>query len=89
MNNLADDVPQADMLRTSSKDHASLMAKDRSPAHNVPMRDASGHSLLGDNQELWQQQVKLSLGHWLLVASFLRRQLVSAGRELPRSGRTP
>ena len=49
----------------------------------MPMRDASGHSLLGDNQGLWQQQVKLSLGHWLLVASFLRRQLVSLAGSSP------
>jgi len=121
------------------------------------MRDASGHSLPGDNQALGQQHVQLSRGHWqseeaagatrsagwwesvtvtwsptpapdrppsvlqralaaaadliapvladvavtstrrllqhrhhrLLVASVLRRELVSAGRELPRSGRTP
>lgn len=134
-----------------------MVTKDRNLAHNVPMRDASGHSLPGDNQGLWQQQVQLSRGHWrredaagairsagwwesvtvtwspapapdrrpavlqralaaaadmiapvladvavtsarrllqrrhhrLLVASLLRRQLVSAGRGLPRSGRTP
>jgi hypothetical protein len=120
------------------------------------MRDASGHSLPGDDQGLWQQQVQLSRGHWRredaagalrsagwwesvtvtwspapapdrrpavlqralataadmivpvladvavtgarrllqhrhhrsLVASLLRRQLVAAGRELPRSDRT-
>jgi hypothetical protein len=28
------------------------------------MQDASGHSLLRDNQGLWQQQVQLSRGHW-------------------------
>jgi hypothetical protein len=28
------------------------------------MRDASGHSLPGDNQGLWLQQVQLSRGHW-------------------------
>ena len=132
------------------------MTKDRSLAHNVHMRDASGHSP-PQNQGLWQQQVQLSRGHWrredaagairsagwwesvtvtwspapapdrrpavlqralaaaadviapvladvavtsarrllqrrhhrLLVASLLRRQLVSAGRGLPRSGRAP
>ena len=40
------------------------MTKDTSQAHNGPMRDASGHSLPGDNQGLWQQQVQLSRGHW-------------------------
>ena len=40
------------------------MTKDRSQPHNVPMRDASGHSLPGDNQGLWQRQVQLSRGHW-------------------------
>jgi hypothetical protein len=132
------------------------MTKDRSLAHNVPMRDASGHSLPSDNQGLWQRQVQLSRGHWRredaagatrsagwwesvtvtwslapapdrrpavlqralaaaadmiapvladaavtstrrllqrryhgrLVASLLRRQLVSAARELPRSDRS-
>jgi hypothetical protein len=128
------------------------------PAHNVGMRDASGHSLPRDNQGLWQREVQLSRGHWrredaagairsagwwesvtvtwspapapgrrpavlqralataadmiapvladvavastrrlldrrrhrvLPVASSLRRQLVSAARELPRSDRTP
>jgi hypothetical protein len=121
------------------------------------MQDASGRSLLRDNQGLWQQQVQLSRGHWrredatgairsagwwesvtvtwspaappdrrlallqrmleaaadmiapvladvavtsarrllqrrnhrLLAASLLRRPLVSAARELPRSHRTP
>ena len=28
------------------------------------MQDASGRSLLRDNQGLWQQQVQLSRGHW-------------------------
>ena len=28
------------------------------------MRDASGHSLPGDNRGLWQQQVQLARGHW-------------------------
>jgi hypothetical protein len=28
------------------------------------MRDASGHSLPGYNQRLWQQHVQLSGGHW-------------------------
>ena len=133
------------------------MTKDTSLAHNMHMRDASGHSLPGDNQGLWQRQVQLSRGHWrrddaagairsagwwesvtvtwlaapapdrrpavlqralaaaadviapvladvavtsarrllqrrnhrLLVASLLRRQLVSAAPELPRSNRTP
>jgi hypothetical protein len=141
---------------TFPKDRVSLVTKDRSPAHNVDMRDTSGHFLAGHNQDLWQQ-VQLSRGHWRredaagairsagwwesvivtwspapapdrrpavlqralaavadmiapvladvaaastkrllqrrhhrhLVASLLRRQLVSAGRELPRSGRTP
>jgi len=125
--------------------------------HNVPMHDASGHPLPGDNRGLWPPQVLLSRGHWRredaagaitsagwwesvtmtwppapapgrrpailrravpvaagviapvlaeiavtstrrllrrrdhrrLVASLLRRQPVPAGRELPRSGRTP
>jgi hypothetical protein len=43
---------------------ALLMTKDRSLAHNGPMRDASGHSLSGDNQGLWQRQVQLSRGRW-------------------------
>jgi hypothetical protein len=43
---------------------ASLVTKDRSLAHNGPMRDASGHSLPGDNQGLWQRQVQLSRGRW-------------------------
>jgi hypothetical protein len=143
--------------QTSSKDHASLVTTDRSLAHNGPMPYASGHSLPGDSEGLWQQQVQLSRGHWrradaagairsagwwesvtvtwsaapapdrrpavlqralaaaadviapvladvavtsarrllqhrhyrLVVASLLRRPLVPAGRELPRSGRTP
>jgi hypothetical protein len=142
------------MLLASSKDHASLVPKGRSLAHNGHMRDASGHSLPGDNRGLWQQQVQLARGHWRredawgairsagwresvtvtwspapvpdrrpavlqralaaaadmiapvladvavtsarrvlqrrrVVASPLRRRLVSAARELPRSGRTP
>jgi hypothetical protein len=28
------------------------------------MQDASGRSLLRDNQGLWQQQMQLSWGHW-------------------------
>jgi len=40
------------------------VTKDRSPAHNVPMQDASGHPLPCDNQGLWPQQVQLSRGHW-------------------------
>ena len=40
------------------------MTKDTSQAHNGPMRDASGHSLPGDNRGLWQQQVQLSRGQW-------------------------
>lgn len=28
------------------------------------MRDASAHSVPGDNRELWQQQVQLTRGHW-------------------------
>jgi hypothetical protein len=28
------------------------------------MRGASGHSLPGDDQGLWQRQVQLSRGHW-------------------------
>jgi hypothetical protein len=147
-------VPHASDIREA---HASLMTKDTSQAHNGPMRDASGHSLPGDNQRLWQQQVQLSRGHWRrddaagairgagwwesvtvtwslapapdrrpavlqralaavgdmiapvladaavtstrrllqrryrgrLAASLLRRQLVSAARELPPSDRTP
>src|SRR5204862_3118310 len=43
---------------------ASLMTRDTSQAHNGPMRDASGHSLPGDNRGLWQQQVQLSRGQW-------------------------
>jgi hypothetical protein len=67
----AADRPSADeraarrTLLTSSKDHASLVSKDRSLAHNGHMRDASGHSLPGDNRGLWQhQQVQLARGHW-------------------------
>jgi hypothetical protein len=145
------------MPSPSSKDHASLVSKDSSLAHNGHMRDASGHSLPGDNRGPWQQQVQLARGHWRredaagairtagwwesvtvtwsptpapdrrpavlpralagaagmiapvladvavtsarrvlqrrhhrrVVASLLRRRLVSAARELPRSGRTP
>jgi hypothetical protein len=51
------------MPLTSSKDRASPVTKDRSPAHNVHMRDA-GHSLPGHNQGLWQQHVQLSRGRW-------------------------
>jgi hypothetical protein len=145
------------MLPDIRKARASLMTKDTSQAHNGPMRDASGHSLPGDNRGLWQQQVQLSRGQWRrddaagavrsagwwesvtvtwslapapdrrpavlqralaaaadmiapvladaavtstrrllqrryqgrLAASLLRRQLVSAARELPPSDRTP
>ena len=141
-------------LLASSKDHASLVSKDTSLAHNRHMRDASGHSLPGDNRGLWQQ-VQLARGRWrredaagatrsggwwesvtvtwspaptperrpavlqralaaaadmiapvladvavtsarrvlqrrhhrLVAASLLRRPLVSAARELPRTGR--
>ena len=52
------------MLVTSAEDRASLVTKDRSPAHNVPMRDASGHSLPRDYQGPWPRQVHLSRGHW-------------------------
>ena len=40
------------------------VTKDRSTAHNVPMRDVSGHPPPRDNQALWPQQVQLSQGHW-------------------------
>jgi hypothetical protein len=40
------------------------MAADTSPAHNVPMHDATGHPLPSDNRGLWPQQVQLSRGHW-------------------------
>ena len=40
------------------------MTRDTSLAHNVYMQDASGRSLLRDNQGLWQQQVQLARGHW-------------------------
>jgi len=40
------------------------VTKDRSPAHNGHMRDASGYSLPRDNQGLWQHQVQVSRGHW-------------------------
>ena len=40
------------------------VTKDSSPAHNVAMQDASGHSLPADIQGLWQRQVQLSRGHW-------------------------
>lgn len=39
------------------------VAAGTSPAHNVPMRDASGHPLPGDNRGLWPQ-VQLSRGRW-------------------------
>ena len=149
--------PAYRMLQDIREAHASLMTKDTSQAHNGPMRDASGHSLPGDNRGLWQQQVQLSRGQWRrddaagavrsagwwesvtvtwspapapdrrpdvlpralaaatdmiapvladaavtstrrllqrryqgpLAASLLRRQLVSAARELPPSDRTP
>ena len=55
------DLPHALDIREA---HASLMTKDTSQAHNGPMRDASGHSLPGDNRGLWQRQVQLSRGHW-------------------------
>jgi len=135
----------------------SLVTRHRRLAHNVYMQDASGRSLLRDNQGLWQQQTQLSRGRWrredaagairsagwwesvtvtwshapapdrrpavlqrtleaaadmiapvladvavtsarrllqrrnhrLLIASLLRRQLVSAARQLPRPNRTP
>jgi len=37
---------------------------DRSLAQNVYMRDGSGHSLPRNDRGLWQQQVRLSRGHW-------------------------
>src|SRR5215813_2742634 len=41
-----------------------LVTTDRHLTHNVYMHDASGRSLLRDNQGLGQQQVQLSRGHW-------------------------
>jgi len=38
--------------------------KGRTPAHNVPMHETSGHPLPRDNQGLRLQQVQLSRGHW-------------------------
>ena len=40
------------------------VTKDRSPAHNGLMRNASGPSVPHDNQGLWPRQVQLSRGHW-------------------------
>ena len=42
------------------------MADDGRPklAHNVGMRDASGHSVAHESQGQWRQQVQLSRGHW-------------------------
>jgi hypothetical protein len=47
------------------KNRASLgVPKGRTPAHNVPMQETSGHPLPRDYQGLWLQQVQLSRAHW-------------------------